>query len=85
MIKTLKILRQLLQQSLGLELPVFKFVMQPQEIHPHRPWLDLDVNLSPNIPPTHRLEKTVLKARVTVAPVCRLHDSQQRIYYFPAV
>ena len=50
MIKTLKILRQLLQLSLGLELPVFKFVMQPQEIHPHRPWLDLDVNLSPNIP-----------------------------------
>ena len=50
MIKTLKILRQLLQQSLGLELPVFTFVMQPQEILPHRPWLDLDVNPSPNIP-----------------------------------
>ena len=71
MIKTLKILRQLLQLSLGLELPVFKFVMQPQEIHPHRPWLDLDVNLSSNIPlvPTHRLEKSMFKARVIVAPV----------------
>ena len=72
MIKTLKILRQLLQQSLGLELPVFKFVMQPQEILPHRPWLDLDVNLSSNIPlvPTHTGWKSpMFKARVTVAPV----------------
>ena len=72
MIKTLKILRQLLQLSLGLELPVFKFVMQPQEIHPHRPWLDLDVNRSPHIQSssrqmgqadTRRLEKFMLKAR----------------------
>ena len=70
MIKTLKILRQLLQQSLGLELPVFKFVMQPQETHPGRPLLYLDVNLSPNIQssspqlemPTHRLEKLMFKA-----------------------
>ena len=69
MIKTLKILRQLVQQSLGLELPVFKFVMQqPQEIHPHRPWLDLGVNPSPNIP---RADTPVGKVHVQGKGDCR--------------